>query len=145
MTVAEVVFDRWCEFRRHTTEHPAVLVLGSGAFIALGRPVEYQGMKVVVPDRAHPNMVEVAFKSMRGATGMCVLCNAAPNEGHGARCHVWRNHWDYVTILEDGRVTVSGRVQKAIKKAAPACDECRGTGWYQGLLKRERCSRGCGE
>ena len=27
--------------------------------------------------------------------------------------------------------------------SAGECDECRGTGWYQGLNKRERCSRGC--
>lgn len=28
--------------------------------------------------------------------------------------------------------------------APPAdCDECRGTGWYTGYMKRERCSRGC--
>lgn len=25
------------------------------------------------------------------------------------------------------------------------CDECRGTGWYTGFRKRERCSRGCPE
>jgi len=24
-----------------------------------------------------------------------------------------------------------------------ACPECKGTGWYVGLRKRERCSRGC--
>lgn len=23
------------------------------------------------------------------------------------------------------------------------CDECRGSGWYVGYMKRERCSRGC--
>ena len=30
-------------------------------------------------------------------------------------------------------------------QAAPLCLECGGTGWYNGLSKREPCSRGCAQ
>jgi len=34
---------------------------------------------------------------------------------------------------------------KTLPASVAHCDECRGTGWYTGFQKRERCSHGCPE